>query len=123
MPLTPDAASALRVLEAEQRLGHRRVQRVAGGQQQRSGTGEDRSGEGVRELIDPPADGVEIGGRFYESDNVWERRGEIPARDEIATISGSTGCGSTDGGATVVVSWGSIGTSIGHRRLTGGDPA
>lgn len=25
-PLTPDAASALRVLEAEQRLGHRRVQ-------------------------------------------------------------------------------------------------
>ena len=25
-PLTPDAASALRVMEAEQRLGHRRVQ-------------------------------------------------------------------------------------------------
>ena len=42
--------------------------------------------ENVRSLNEPPADGVEIGGRFYESDDVWERQDEIPARDEIVTI-------------------------------------
>ena len=42
--------------------------------------------ENVRSLNEPPADGVEVGGGFYESEDIWERQGEIPARDEIVTI-------------------------------------
>ena len=42
--------------------------------------------ENVRSLSEPPADGVEVGGGFYESDDVWERQHEIPAREEIVTI-------------------------------------
>lgn len=45
--------------------------------------------ENLRDLLDAPADGVEIGGRFFESEGVWERREEIiPARDEISTVKG-----------------------------------
>ena len=42
--------------------------------------------ENVRSLSESPADGVEVGGGFFESEDVWERQGEIPARDEILTI-------------------------------------
>ncbi len=42
--------------------------------------------ENVRSLSEPPADGIEVGGGFYESGDVWERQDEIPARDEIVSI-------------------------------------
>jgi hypothetical protein len=41
----------------------------------------------LNSLDEPPADGVEVGGGFYEETAVWLRRVElIPARDEIPVI-------------------------------------
>ena len=41
----------------------------------------------LNSLDQPPGDGVEVGGEFFEESAVWMRRDElIPARDEIPVI-------------------------------------
>ena len=42
--------------------------------------------ENVRSLNEPPGDGVEVGGGFFESDDVWDRLDELPAPEDIVEI-------------------------------------
>ncbi len=43
--------------------------------------------EHIHSLDDEPKDGVEIGGTFYESEDVWQRKSElIPEKAELTAI-------------------------------------
>jgi len=43
--------------------------------------------EHIHSLSEAPADGVEVGGSFYESEDVWQSKSElIPEKDAIPAI-------------------------------------
>ena len=43
--------------------------------------------EYIQSVNEEPADGVEVGGRFYESEDMWQRKDElIPEKNDIRVI-------------------------------------